>query len=87
MSPANAEALRFVLMEEEDVERRGLEVEYLQLLGINIHDSTLQRDKERNRIFPQLTRMAAYRWGQLYDLASNKRLTAAIMKQPDITGS
>jgi hypothetical protein len=83
-SPANAEALQFLLMEEEDVNRRVLEGGYLQQLGINIHDSTLQHDREHTRIFSQLIRMAAYHWGQLYDLSSNKRLTAAIMKQQDI---
>jgi hypothetical protein len=71
-------------MEEEDINRRLLEVEYLQLLGINIHDSTLQRNKKLTRIFSQLTWMAAYHWGQLYDLTSNKRLTTAAMKQLDI---
>ena len=40
-SRLNKEALYFVQLEEEDVECRLLELEYLVALGINIDDSTL----------------------------------------------
>lgn len=54
-SRLNIEALCFVQLEEEDVERRLLEVEYLEALGKNINGSTLALCAEHVRLLPQLT--------------------------------
>jgi hypothetical protein len=80
-SPDYKNILHFVQQEEDNVETRLLEVEYLQVLGINIHDSELQNDTEKIRVLPLLTRMAMHRWGQLYNLASHKKLQSAISSE------
>ena len=78
---AEVAALQFVETEEHDVNDRLLQVEFLQALGINVHDATLSSDLERIQILPQLTRMALARWDQLYDVRAHKRLTAAISRE------
>jgi hypothetical protein len=80
-APTKDEATAFVNMQEENIARRLLEVEYLEMLGIHVHDSSLRDDMGRASILPQLTRMAQYRWTELYDMAGNQRLKKAIMKE------
>ena len=80
-APTEDEATAFVNMQEENIARRLLEVEYLEMLGIHVHDSSLRDDMGRASILPQLTRMAQYRWTELYDMAGNQRLKKAIMKE------
>jgi hypothetical protein len=77
----NAEALRFVQMQEQHVSERALEVEFLSTLGINIHDSMLPLDLQCVRVLPQLTRFEEFRWSRLYDVNAHKRLTAAIARE------
>jgi len=78
---AEVAALQFVETEEHDVNDRLLQVEFLQALGINVHDATSSSDLERIQILPQLTHMALARWDQLYDVRAHKRLTAAISRE------
>jgi hypothetical protein len=78
---AEVAALQFVETEEHDANDRLLQVEFLQALGINVHDATLSSDLYRIQILPQLTRMALARWDQLYDLRAHKRLTGAISRE------
>jgi len=80
-SRMNAEAMRFIQLENENVSSRLLEVEFLQALGINVYDSTLQLSAERVRLLPQITRMAEYRWRQLYNVKAHTRLTSAIARE------
>jgi hypothetical protein len=47
-------------MQEENIAQRLLEVEYLEMLGIHVHDSLLRDDMGRASILPQLMRMAQY---------------------------
>ncbi len=68
-------------MQEENIAQRLLEVEYLEMLGIHVHDSLLRDDMGRASILPQLMRMAQYWWTELYDMAGNQRLKKAIMKE------
>jgi hypothetical protein len=63
------------------VERRLLEVEYLEALGKNINDSTLALCAECVRLLPQLTRMAEYHWNKLYNVTFRKNLSIAIAKE------
>jgi hypothetical protein len=77
----NVEALRFVELEEDDVRNRLFEVQYLEALGIIVHDSTLGLCAERVRLLPQLTRMVEYRWNKLYDIKGHRRLIAAIARE------
>ncbi len=77
----DAEVLQLVQREEEEVKRRLLEVEFLETVGIYVHDSMLALDAGRLRVLPQFTRMAELRWSQLYDSISHKNLTHAITKQ------
>jgi hypothetical protein len=82
--PANRRenlALQFVQLEEEGVQQRALEVEYLRALGINIIDSTLPLDSERIRLLPQFQRIAQYRWNHLYNVRSHKKLANAIARE------
>ncbi len=58
---ADVAALQFVETEEHDANDRLLQVEFLQALGINVHDATLSSDLYRIQILPQLTRMALAR--------------------------
>ncbi len=67
-----------VNLEQRDVESRLEQLEYLNAVGIHVHDPLLRADAERIRILPQLTRMAERRWGMLYDNSAHKRLTDAI---------
>jgi hypothetical protein len=77
----NAEAMHFIQLENENVSSRLLEVEFLQALGINVYDSTLRLSSERVRLLPQITRMAEYRWRQLYNVKAHARLTSAIARE------
>jgi hypothetical protein len=40
------QAAEFVLMQEENISRQLLEVEYLEMLGIRVHDTSLRDDME-----------------------------------------
>jgi hypothetical protein len=80
-SRINAEAMHFIQLEDENVASRLLEVEYLQAVGISVHDSTLRLSSERVRILPQITRMAEYHWQQLYNVKAHARLTSAITRE------
>jgi hypothetical protein len=80
-APTEDEATAFVNMQEENIAWRLLEVEYLEMLGIHVHDSSLRDDMGRVSILPQLTRMAQFRWTELYDMAGNQLLKKAIMKE------
>ena len=73
-------AMQFVAHQEQDVQRRDLEVNYLKGLGINVLDSSLPLENERIRVLPQYMRLAQYRWNQLYDSTSHVSLTKAIAK-------
>ena len=44
-----------VNLEESDVESRLEQLEYLNAVGIHVHDPLLRADAERIRILPQLT--------------------------------
>jgi hypothetical protein len=70
-----------VNLEQRDVESRLEQLEYLNAVGIHVHDPLLRAAAERIRILLQLTRMAERRWGMLYDNSAHKTLTDAI-KQP-----
>jgi hypothetical protein len=59
-APAEDEATQFVNMQEENIARRLLEVEYLEMLGIHVHDSSLRDDMGRVSILPQLTCVAQF---------------------------
>jgi hypothetical protein len=75
-SRLNKEALYFVQLEEEDVECRLLELEYLVALGINIHDSTLSLFDER----VTLNHMAEYCLNKLYNVAAHERLQIQLLR-------
>jgi hypothetical protein len=75
-SRLNKEALYFVQLEEEDVECRLLELEYLVALGINIYDSTLSICDER----VTLNHMAEYCLNKLYNVAAHERLQIQLLR-------
>jgi hypothetical protein len=68
----DAEVLLFMHREKEEVKRRLLEVVFLEMLSIHVHDSMLALVAERVRVLPQLTRMAEFHWSKLYDSKSHK---------------
>jgi hypothetical protein len=78
---ADDEATQLVNMQEENIARQLLEVEYLEMLGIQVHDSLLCDDMGRVSILPQLTHMAQFQWTELYDMASHQRVKNAIMNE------
>jgi hypothetical protein len=80
-APAEDEATQFVNLQEENIARWLLEVEYMEMLGIHVHDRLLRDDMGRVSILPQLTRMAQFLWTKLYDMAGNWWLKKEIMKE------
>jgi len=74
-------ALQFVQLQENDVNERTLEVEFLSALGIHVVDARLPLDLERIQVLPQYQRVALQRWNQLYDSREHNRLTQAIARE------
>jgi hypothetical protein len=68
--PRENMALQFVQLQEDDVNNRSLEVEYLSALGIHLVDSTLPLETEQILMLPQYQRMAQFRWNQLMTVRS-----------------
>jgi hypothetical protein len=73
------QAAEFVLMQEENISRQLLEVEYLEMLGIRVHDTSLRDDMEWVSILLQLMCMAQFQRNALYDMADHHRLRNAII--------
>jgi hypothetical protein len=78
--PRENMALQFVQLQEDDVNNRSLEIEYLSALGIHVVDSTLPLETERICMLPQFQRMAQFRWNQLFDSKEHLRLIRAIAR-------
>ncbi len=74
-------ALQFVQLQENDVNERTLEVEFLSALGIHVVDARLPLDLERIQVIPQYQHVALQRWNQLYDSREHNRLTQAIARE------
>jgi hypothetical protein len=74
-------ALRHVQLQEENVEGRGLELEFLSGLGIHVYDSALRQDRDYINLVPQYQRVAQFRWSQLYNVGEHHRLTKAISRE------
>jgi hypothetical protein len=74
-------ALQYVQNEENDVQQRALELQYLDALGIHVLDCTLERDANRISVIPMLQRIAQYRGSHLYSIHHHKKLTNAITKE------
>ena len=74
-------ALQYTNLEEEHVNERVLEVEYLSALGINVVDLTLPLDVQRISLLPQYQRVAQHRWNQLYNGNDHLKLSKAIARE------
>jgi hypothetical protein len=64
----NVEALHFVRSQEQSINDRALEVDFLNSLGINVVDNKLRVDVQCITALSQMIRMAEFHWQHLYDI-------------------
>jgi hypothetical protein len=77
----NVEALHFVRSQEQSINDRALENDFLNSLGINVVDNDFQVDVQCINALPQMIRMAEFRWQRLYDICAHTQLMKAIARE------
>ena len=74
-------ALQYVRQQEEAIDSRAHEVEFLSGIGINAVDTTLRADHNYIEMIPQYQRIAQFCWNQLCNITDHPKLTSAISRQ------
>ena len=77
----NVEALHFVRSQEQSINDRALEVDFLNSLGINVVYNDLRVDVQCINALPQMIRLAEFRWQCLYDIRAHTRLMKVIARE------
>jgi hypothetical protein len=77
----NVEALHFIRSQEQSINDRALEVDFLNSLGINVVDNDLRVDVQCINALPQMIRLAEFRWQCLYDIRAHTRLMKVIARE------
>ena len=77
----NVEALHFVRSQEQSINDRALENDFLNSLGINVVDNDFQVDVQCINALPQMIRLAEFRWQCLYDIRAHTRLMKVIARE------